>query len=390
MRILHVVPTYWPAVRYGGPIRSVHGLASALAMRGHEVHVFTTNVDGDGESAVPVGRAVRKDGVDVTYFSSPLLRRLYWSPAMARALRRQMPSFDIVHLHSVFLWPTWAAARVASRTRVPYVLAPRGMLVRELIEGKSRRLKSAWIKLIELRTITRASALHVTSELEASDLRQFGWTLPRVVVIPNGVEEPADVEGQFISADVAAAISRGPFVLSLGRIVWKKGLSRLIVALPAIATARLVLAGDDPEDHASFLKKEAARLGVTDRVTIIARHVEGADKEALFGAAMVFAMPSLSENFGIAAVEAMRRGCPVFVTPEVGVADLVAKSGGGIVAGGEPAAIAEGLAFLLADAERSAAMGNAGQAFVSARYAWNAIAASAERLYQSILAEGGR
>ena len=37
MRILHVTPTYLPAVRYGGPIRSVHGLAKAQAARGHDV-----------------------------------------------------------------------------------------------------------------------------------------------------------------------------------------------------------------------------------------------------------------------------------------------------------------------------------------------------------------
>ena len=54
----------------------------------------------------------------------------------------------------------------------------------------------------------------------------------------------------------------------------------------------------------AFLLREAERLGVADRVTILGRHVEGADKEALFTAARAFAMPSLSENFGIAAVEA--------------------------------------------------------------------------------------
>jgi glycogen synthase len=46
MRILHVVPSYLPAVRYGGPIFAVHGLCRALAARGHEVQVFTTNIDG--------------------------------------------------------------------------------------------------------------------------------------------------------------------------------------------------------------------------------------------------------------------------------------------------------------------------------------------------------
>src|ERR1700745_981289 len=113
MRILHVVPTYYPAVRYGGPIVAVHGLCRALAARGHELHVFTTNVDGTGITATPIATPVDLDGVQIRYFPCPLLRRLYWSPALGQALRDEIATFRLVHLHSVFLWPTWAAARAA-------------------------------------------------------------------------------------------------------------------------------------------------------------------------------------------------------------------------------------------------------------------------------------
>ena len=68
MKILHVVPSYYPAVRYGGPIVSVHGLCKALVEEGHEVHVYTTNVDGDKESDVALGVPVDLDGVKVWYF----------------------------------------------------------------------------------------------------------------------------------------------------------------------------------------------------------------------------------------------------------------------------------------------------------------------------------
>ena len=149
MRFLHVVPTYLPAVRYGGPIHSVHGLCAALAARGHDVHVFTTNVDGPRDSDVPLDRPVTMDGVNVRYFPSTRMRRLYWSPPMARALQAELSGFDVVHLHSVFLWPTWGAARSARRHAVPYVLSPRGMMVKDLIQRKSRWLKRAWIGLIE-------------------------------------------------------------------------------------------------------------------------------------------------------------------------------------------------------------------------------------------------
>ena len=77
MRILHVVPTYIPAYRYGGPIYSVHGLCKVLAAHGHDIHVFTTNVDGPNDSDVPLGTPVDMDGVKVWYFPSKHLRRLY-------------------------------------------------------------------------------------------------------------------------------------------------------------------------------------------------------------------------------------------------------------------------------------------------------------------------
>jgi glycosyltransferase involved in cell wall biosynthesis len=149
LRILQVVPTYYPAVRYGGPIRSVHGLAKALVQLGHEVHVATTSVDGNADLDVPADRPVDMDGVSVHYFRVPALRRLYWSPDLGRYLRTKIAAFDVAHLHSVYLWPTWAAARAAERRRVPYFISPRGMLIGDLIRGKSRWLKTAWIELIE-------------------------------------------------------------------------------------------------------------------------------------------------------------------------------------------------------------------------------------------------
>lgn len=334
---------------------------------------------------MPLGRPVELEGVQVSYFPSRFLRRLYWSPAMGRALAG-VASFDVVHLHSVFLWPTWAAARAARAARVPYVLAPRGMLVPELIRSKSRWAKSAWIRSIERRNLVGAEAIHATSDVESQDLARFGWRLPRVVVIPNGVDEPAETSGRPISADVSDAIAGGDYVLSLGRMVWKKGLDRLVAALPAVPKTRLILAGDDPEGYAALLSREALRLGVADRVSILPRHVEGADKEALFAGARMFAMPSLSENFGLAAVEAMRRGSPVLVTPEVGVAGLVRASGGGIVVDGNADAVSCGLDRLLGDPGALKAMGAAGQAYVSARYDWGAVAQRMEKLYASIVA----
>src|SRR5262249_43069674 len=214
MKILHVVPTYYPAIRYGGPIRSVHGLASAQAAQGHDIHVYTTNVDGDGVLPVPLDRSTRLDGVNVWYFATSFGRRIYWSPKMREALALNIKNFDILHLHSVFLWPTSAAAQAARKARVPYVLSPRGMLVPDLIRRKSSLAKLAWICLFERRNIEHAAAIHLTSEVEAMDLRALGLRCKRSTVVPNGIDPPATSIDRL--SPRYSNRPRRPFVLFLG------------------------------------------------------------------------------------------------------------------------------------------------------------------------------
>jgi glycosyltransferase involved in cell wall biosynthesis len=384
LRLLHVVPTYLPAVRYGGPIRSVHALCRELAAEGHDVQVFTTSVDGPSDSDVPLMRPVDVDGVKVTYFPSRTLRRLYWSPPMQRALLASIAGFDLVHLHAVYLWPILAGARAARAHRIPYVISPRGMLVPELIRRKSRWVKEAWIRLIEKPNLEGAAAIHATSTVEATHLADFGWRLPRIAMIPHGVDDPPPPADEPLSPDIAAAIADGPMVLAFGRISWEKGLDRLIAALAEAPPIRAVMAGDDADGHAAFLAAEAERFGVSQRVTILPRHVSGQDKEALFAAARLFAMTSLSENFGIAAFEAMRRGVPVLATPDVGMSEIVREADAGLVVEPTPAAIAAGLRAMFADAERCRRQGDAGQRHVIDHYGWPAVARRMTALYRSI------
>jgi glycosyltransferase involved in cell wall biosynthesis len=325
MRILHVVPSYLPAVRYGGPIFTVHGLCRALAAKGHELQVFTTNIDGPGITATPIATPVDLDGIQIRYFPCPLVRRLYWAPALGRALHLELGKLDVVHLHSVFLWPTWAAARAARKARVPYVLSPRGMLVKDLIARRSRLTKSAWIHLIERSNVEQAAALHLTSQLEGTEIERFGWRLPRLAIIPNAIDEPLSQNGK-IASDVEAITSQQPLVLFFGRLSWKKGLDRLLRAFALTPAGILAVVGTDDENFAPQLAKLAAELRIADRVRILPRTVIGSEKERLFGAARLFVLPSYSENFGNTVLEAMRRGVPIVVTPEVGAAEIVRTS----------------------------------------------------------------
>lgn len=382
LKILHIVPTYIPAYRYGGPIKSVHGLCRGLVELGHDVHVFTTNVNGPGDSDVPLGVPVDIDGVKVWYFPSKRLRRLYWSPQMAKALEEQTRSFDLLHLHSIYLWPTWAAARAARQAGIPYLLSPRGMLVKDLVKRKSRFLKTAWLTLIEQSNLERSAAIHVTSRLEADDALQFGYRLPAIVTIPNGIDV-SDLEPQNVKSEISTANSG--YLLFLGRLNWKKGLDRLVPALTHLPEhVRLVLAGNDEENYQPVLEALADKHGVRDRITFTGL-VRGADKVALLQNATVLVLPSYSENFGNVVLEAMAVGCPVAVTPEVGAADIVREYGAGLVLDGDPAILGNGLRTMLEDSEELAQMGKRGRRAVEKNFTWGAVARQMESVYKGIL-----
>jgi glycosyltransferase involved in cell wall biosynthesis len=351
-------------------------LCKGLAALGHEVHVFTTDVDGSGRLDVPIGTPVLMDGVQVWYFHSDFLRRLTWAPGMGRALADRVQEFDLVHAHSLFLWPTLVAARAARARGVPYFLSPRGMLVPELIRRKSRVLKAAWIRLFERRNLERATALHMTSFVEEREARAFPFRFPPMFVIPNGI----DVAGP----DPAAGppeMREDDLVLFLGRVHWKKGLDRLVRALPHVRTARLVVAGNDEENYTLELKRLAADCGVSDRIAFPGV-VMGQDKEGLLRRASLLVLPSYNENFGNVVLEAMAAGCPVLVTPEVGAADVVLEAGAGRVAGGEPESLGRAIGDMLSDRECLSRMGWSGREAARTSFSWESIARRMEQQYR--------
>jgi glycosyltransferase involved in cell wall biosynthesis len=362
MRILHVVPTYFPARRYGGPIVAVHGLCKALVQRGHEVTVFTTNVDGDGTLDVPIGTPVDLDGVQVHYFPSSFAR-LYFSPAMRRALASSAASFDVIHSHAVWLWPGIAAGKAAAAANVPFVISPRGMLVPELIRQKSRLVKRSWLALVERRNFSRAAAVHFTSVLEQEEAARLDVPLPSPFVVPNGIE--------LVPRPAVEREER--LLVFLGRITWKKGLDRVIEALPHI-DARLVIAGNDEESLTPRLQELAAQHGVGDRVEFVGP-VYGDAKWELLARATLFVLLSTSENFGNAVLEALMMETPVVLSDGVGLADTVLRADAGIVG-------MDGVPALLDDAGRRAEMGRRGRALVESEFTWPEVAREMEEAYR--------
>src|SRR5712692_9531433 len=121
MRILHVIAGL--DRRDGGPPEACLQLCRELARRGHEVSIYSTDLNLRGSPT-------EEHDAAVTIKCFPCKPRLRYSLSMplAFALRRDIPSFDIVHINSLYTFPSTAAAHYCRRFRVPYLLRPHGTL----------------------------------------------------------------------------------------------------------------------------------------------------------------------------------------------------------------------------------------------------------------------
>lgn len=363
MHILHVTPYYYPAVQYGGPIQSVHLLNKYLVRKGHRVDVLTTTA---GIDARQLARAVqqqellreaeryRLDGVYVRYVACWGVEPYYFSPALARAMWTDMQDYDVVHITGLWNFPSTAAAWISRSKHRHYILSPRGMLYPEAIHLKSAWKKKLYYALIARHDLHRATLLHFTTAHEAEQSMAYLHLQTPYRVIPNGMETDVIRQALASAHTQPDGLPDAPYVLYLGRIHPMKGLPLLIEAFGRLVQGSrypdlmLVIAGDDQHAYAAAIKQQVRDRGLQHRVWFVGQ-VSGTCKWQLYSRASLFVLPSLSENFGMAVVEAMACGCPVVVTEGVALSREIHAHSAGLVVSREAAALVEAMSRLLQD-----------------------------------------
>jgi len=182
-------------------------------------------------------------------------------------------------------------------------------------------------------------------------------------------------------------------LLSIGRLVTRKGVGNVIEALAQLPDVELMVAGGPRRDaleadpEVQRLRRLAERLGVQDRVRFLGS-VARSDIPALMSAAQVVVTVPWYEPFGIVPLEAMACGRPVVGSAVGGLLDTVVPGvTGELVAPRQPAALARVLRSLLDDAPRRAAYGRAGRERAVTRYQWSRVAELTEQVYTSVVAQ---
>lgn len=337
MRLLFVIRTLDPA--WGGPVEGLRNLTAQARKRGYEVEV----VCGDSPAAPSVARWDLKVNVP----GSGSVGRYGYSPALDAWLADNLPRFDAVVVHSIWMYFSYAVWKATRRTGTPYFLFIHGALdpwFKRTYPLKNIKKIIYW-KLFEHRVLRDAERVLFTTEEEMvlAERAFLPWACrPEVTgygIVRPGLPETFD-KTQCIQTLTLAnpLLANRRFILFLARVHEKKGIDLLLKAFAAaknvfhvLDDAALVIAGPGEKKTLDKLGRLASSLGIAGDV-VWSGPLYGNDKWNAMRAADVYVLPSHQENFGISVVEALACGLPVLVSDKVNIWREIQASRAGLVA----------------------------------------------------------
>jgi glycosyltransferase involved in cell wall biosynthesis len=341
---------------------------------------FQHKAFGRYASFARVPREEQRHGITVLHPRYPLIPKAGMSSApflMYATLRHLLAEilkarfrFDLIDAH--YFYPDGVAAALLGRSfRKPVVITARGTDVNLIPEYRLPRRLVRW-------AAARAAAVVAVSEALRERLIELGVPDSRVEVLRNGVDlELFAPQDRAVARRGLGLEAAGQLVLSVGRLIPRKGHDLAIRAAAAMPEATLLIVGEGPQ--AAALKRLAEQLGSSERV----RFLGSMPQERLsrvYSAADVLLLASSREGLPNVVLEALACGTPVVATAVWGTPEVVTPEAGRLVNERTPAAIAGALCALLADPPPRAAV----RAYAE-RFAWGPTTAGQIRLFRSIL-----
>jgi glycosyltransferase involved in cell wall biosynthesis len=382
IRVLHVIPSI--SAVHGGPSLAVRQMSRAMVNTDILLEVATTDDDGPGKRLMPVSTNASGVNTPIWYFRK-VLEFYKVAPGFMVWFWRHAREYDVVHIHALFSFLSVVAAGIAVFRRVPYIVRPLGTLSAYGVARRRPFLKRVSIALIEGPLLRRAAFVHFTSEVERKEAEGLGIPF-RGVVIPLAVESCLSALPERGESTLTGA-SSAPTVLYLSRLDPKKNVESLLRALCLVLkespATELVIAGSGDDRYVAALKQLASDLGISAAVKW-AGYVSGDAKAALLRDADLFALPSYSENFGIAVAEALAAGLPCVVSSGVAISSEIAEYGAGAVVSTSPESIAVAIINLIGDLSARRLAAEAALRLARERFSMAAMGSRLAALYNEI------
>ncbi|WP_433604724.1 glycosyltransferase [Dactylosporangium sp. CA-139114] len=370
----------------GGQNTHVAGLAAALAGLGHDIRVYTRRDAADRPPMVVTG-----DGVGVVHVPAGPARALPkdallpYMGEFGRWLGAQWDGDpwvpDVVHAH---FWMSGLAAVTAAGPRdIPLVQTFHALgAVKRRHQGAADTSPPQRIGF-ERHLGRIADRVVAQCRDEARELTRLGVPRSRIALVPSGVD--LDV---FAPEGPVAPRTARPRILSVGRLVERKGFADLIRAMPYCPGAECVIAGGPDPAETERLRHVAERCGVAARVRF-AGQVSTAALPAWYRSADVVATVPWYEPFGLTPLEAMACGRPVVASAVGGLLDTVVDGmTGDLVRSRDPRALGHALRRLVDDDMRRYAYGAAALDRARQRYSWPRTAGQLESVYRAVAGRG--
>jgi D-inositol-3-phosphate glycosyltransferase len=378
----------------GGQNVHVAELAAGLVRLGHQVSVFTRR-----DAAELPERVTTAAGYEVVHLSAGPARLVpkdeLWAHmrTFAEQLRRNLDLDPPDVLHAHFWMSAWAATEVARPLRLPLLITFHALgTVKQRYQGPADTSPQERIG-VEGSAGRSCDHIVATCRDEVAELAQLGIRRSKISVVPCGVDLghftlASDAGGRDVSIPRRAVYR----LVSVGRLVPRKGVGTVIEAMSRLPDAELIIAGGDgPADVASVSERArlsalAVRIRVAERVRFVGQ-VSRAEMPALLRSADVVVCAPWYEPFGIVPLEAMACGVPVVGSAVGGLLDSVADGSTGVlIPPRDPAALAMAVRSLLDDPARRAAFGDAGRARALRLYSWDRVAAATADIYEQVVA----
>ncbi|MFL6116115.1 MAG: glycosyltransferase [Catenulispora sp.] len=371
----------------GGQNVHVACLALQIAELGHSVTVYTRRDNTDSPTRSPMGPVVVEQVPAGPPARIPKDDLFPFMPEFAERLADRWDAFrpDVVHAH--FWMSGMAAMRAAAPTGTPVVQTYHALgTVKKRYQGADDTSPACRIS-VERDVGWACDRVIATCRDEVLELSRMGIDSGRVSIVPCGV----DLD-RFAPDGLRAVRGARHRLLTIGRLVPRKGFDTAIEALADLPDTELVIAGGpapaelaaDPQ--ARRLAELAAARGLADRVHLTG----GVPRErmpALIRSADVVLCTPWYEPFGIVPLEAMASGKPVVASAVGGLTDTVLDGVTGVLVPPKDApALVAALAPLLDDPELRRRAGRNGLRRARARYGWPRIAQETVDIYDRVVA----
>ncbi len=379
MKILEVTNLFSPM--YGGVPAAAFQISKHLAKRGHNVTLYTSDFDVSQEYINSIPQVKVKAFKTVSSIAN-----FHFTPDMVRTAKKEVGTFDVIHLHNFRTYQNIVVAQYANRGGAPYVLqAYGGVLPVFQKQGMKKIFDLFWGYSL----LRNAGAVVAGGEAEVEEYRKMGVVPEKIVIGPHLYEvEPfrkLPPCGQFRQK---FHIKEKHIVLFLGRIHPIKGIDFLVESFSHLVKtnpdATLVIVGPDG-GYKSTLEEMAEKLGISSKV-LFTDMVSEQDKLTALVDASVLVQTSRYERSPGSPFEAVLCGTPIIITKNTGAAQAVSKIDAGyLVDYGNVAELTRLIQAILQNPAEAKTKTEKARQYIMSNLSWEKGVEEYEKLYESLL-----